>query len=103
MASGASDVSSDADTDPNGDENSGVTDASEDADAGPPLAVAMGTKGARADVPGAYGPTDEASVAGGRADDAAVCINSEFIAAVAVESTRRVLATHSPHQSSSRT
>lgn len=103
MASGTSGVSSEGGNDPNGDENRGVTDESEDADADVPIAVAMGVKGARANVPAAYGPTDEAGVVGGRADDATVCINSEFIAAAAVESTRRVFATHSPHQSSSRT
>jgi hypothetical protein len=39
----------------------------------------------------------------GRAAVAALCIISELIAAAAAESGRRLPATHSPHQSSSRT
>lgn len=100
VETGASGVSPDSGTDPNGDVNRGVTD---DADAGVPMTVGTGIKGTLADGPGAYDPAGDTEVVGGRAADAAVCINSEFIAAAALESTRRVFATHSPHQSSSRT
>ncbi len=99
MATGTLADSLDPGPDPKGD---GYAD---DANAGEPIVDTAGDAGAEeaiAGVAAAADADDSAVNVGGRADEAAVCI-SELIAATEVESTRRLLATHSPHQSSSRT